>query len=79
MTWYWQAVATFGAMAVLDYVWADYQRAVNLKFPGRAAQLSAAIIVLNALVVLSYADNPWMIAPAAAGAFVGTYLSVRRH
>lgn len=79
MNWAWQALTTFVLMAVLDYVWAYYQRAINLRFPGRAAQLSATIIVLNALVVLSYADNPWMIVPAAVGAFVGTYFSVRRH
>jgi hypothetical protein len=79
MNWAWQAIATFVAMAALDYVWAYYQRAVTQKAPVRAAQLSAMLIVLNAGVVLSYADDHWMILPAAAGAFIGTYYSVRRH
>lgn len=79
MPWYAQAIVTFAVMAALDYVWAYYQRAVTLKNPMRAGQLSAAIIVLNSVVVLSYADSHWMIAPAAAGAFFGTYISVGRH
>lgn len=79
MTWYWQAIATFFATLALDYVWAYYQRAVNSKSAGPAAWYAALIIGLNALYLLSCNDDHWMILPAAAGAFVGTYLSVRRH
>lgn len=74
-----QGIATFVAMAVLDYVWAYYTRAIADKQAKKASGHAGAIVALNALVVLSYADNPWMIAPAVAGAVVGTYLSVRRH
>jgi hypothetical protein len=65
-------------MTALDFVWAHYIAAVHDKRPIMSAVLSAAMVGLNSLVVLSYSDNHWMVPPTVAGAFVGTYLSVWR-
>jgi hypothetical protein len=70
-------LGTFVAMAVLDYAWACYTLSVQRRRPGLAGALAGAIVLLNAIVVLSYFDNHWMLVAAACGAFAGTFLSVR--
>ena len=73
-----QALATFLAMAALDFVWAHYIAAVHQKHALRSAVYSAAMVAFNSLVVLSYSEDHWMTVPTVAGAFVGTFLSVWR-
>jgi uncharacterized membrane protein YfcA len=70
----WQILLTFGGMVVLDFVWARYTIAITKKYAVVGGGYAALIMVLNGTVTLTYVHDPWMIIPAAAGAFVGTYI-----
>ena len=66
----------FVAMVATDIVWAQYTRAVADHNLRKAPVMAAAIISIGAFVTTSYVQDYWMILPAAAGAYVGTFLSV---
>lgn len=70
------ALLVFLAYIALDYVFARYIKATAEKRPMPAGIWSAAILAFTGFVTVSYVSNPWMLIPAALGAFVGTYLSV---
>ncbi len=61
-------------MFALDMVWALYTQAVITNSPFRASSFAAIIQFLSAALVLEYVSNPWLIIPAALGAFTGTYV-----
>ena len=64
-------------MAALDMCWTLYIAKVQeLKALG-AATWSMLIMVFGAGVTISYIHNPILLIGAAAGAFVGTWLTVR--
>lgn len=73
----WQAIYSFAAMVALDLVWAAYTIKVQKKKPALAGLYASAIMLINAVVTISYVTEPWMLLPVAAGAFVGTFLGVR--
>lgn len=67
----------FLSMVALDYVWARYNIACAEKRALASAFCGVGIMLLGALVVLTYVENPWMVIPQALGSFVGTYISVK--
>jgi hypothetical protein len=71
--WVW----IFAALAVLDFIWAQYMAAVAKGPAASAAAWSVPIYALGSLVTIEYVHDPWLLIPACAGAFVGTYLSVK--
>lgn len=72
-----QAALAFLALFVLDLVWVGYTRAMIGKDPIRAGVWAAGLLVVNAVATLMYVGNPWLIAPAALGAFCGTAVAVK--
>ena len=70
----WQIPLSFFGLVVLDLVWARYTITLVKKHAATSGGYAATIMLLNGVVTLTYVHNPWMILPAAAGAFVGTYL-----
>lgn len=71
------AVATFACMFVLDLVWVFYTKAVVAKAPLRSASWCALLTSMNAVSAVLYVKNPWLIIPAVAGAFAGTFFAMR--
>lgn len=71
-----KAVAVFAGMVVLDYVWALYISACSDGKRMPAAYLSSALIAISGLVTVGYVQEPWLLVPAALGAFVGTWFAV---
>lgn len=69
-------LTVFLSMLMLDFVWAVYTRAVAEKRPSLASTCASAIIVLSGTAAIGYVNDPWMLIPAAAGAFVGTFLAM---
>jgi hypothetical protein len=69
-------LAVFLAMIVTDFVWAQYTRAVADHRINKGGLMAIGIITIGAYVTTSYVANPWMLLPAAAGAYVGTASSV---
>jgi hypothetical protein len=72
-----QICLAFLSVAALDFVWAKYTYAMTGRRPIAAGLYASAIFGLGGVAVLTYATNPWMLLPAVAGAFVGTYIAVR--
>lgn len=70
--------ASFVGMTVLDFVWAKYTLSVAKRRPAIGGGYAVAIMVFNGLVTLAYVGDPRLLIPAALGAFVGTYVGVRR-
>lgn len=73
-----KAAIVFIAMFALDFVWARYTFAMTQKRAGAAATYSAVIIGLGGASTINYVSDHWMLIPAAAGAFAGTWLAVER-
>jgi hypothetical protein len=71
------AALVFSTYVVIDVLYAAYIIAVGGRRAVRAAALSSVIYSLLAFGVVTYAKNPAYVVPLAAGAFVGTYLTVR--
>lgn len=73
-----EIIKVFLLMFVLDIVWSKCIWSVSGDSPGRAAAWASAFYVISTLVVLDVVKQPWMMIPAAAGAWTGTYFIVWR-
>ena len=69
-------IAVFVVMVIIDFVWAKYIKAAADNRRIAAALYSAAIVVFGAFNTWVFIHNPWLVVSEAAGAFVGTWLSV---
>lgn len=70
-------VATFLATFALDLCWVYYIRSVEARQPLAAAHWAAFLYLTAAAATVGFVDNPWLLIPATAGAFVGTYVAVQ--
>lgn len=77
ITFVFQAIAVFAAVAALDFVWAKYTYAITTKRATLAGFYGAVVFLLSGVATLGYVASPWLLLPAVAGAFVGTYAAVR--
>ena len=71
------AALVFATYVVIDVLYAAYIIAVGDRRAVRAAALSSVIYSLLAFDVVTYAKNVAYVVPLAAGAFVGTFITVR--
>lgn len=71
------AAIVFVTYVVIDVLYASYILAVGGRRAVLSAALSAAIYSLLAYGVVTFSRNILYVVPLAAGAFVGTYLTVR--
>lgn len=67
----------FLAMTALDFVWAFYTRAVARGHALKGALYASGIICLTGTAQIGYTHNPFLLIPAALGAFLGTYAALR--
>ncbi len=72
MTW----ALVFLAYVGLDFVFARYTKATAQDKPMAASVWATSILLFTGYVTISYTQDPWMLVPSAAGAFVGTYAAV---
>ena len=72
-----QWLEIFVAMIAVDFVWAHYTKAITDKRALKAGLNAIGILALGAFGIISYTTNHWLLIPACAGAFVGTYSAVR--
>ena len=73
------ALLVFSCTAVADAIWAIYIKAAAGHQVLRASSASAALILIGSVSLLEYVNNRWLVIPAAAGAFVGSYASLRAY
>jgi hypothetical protein len=78
MSMVWQYMFVFVAMTVADYLWSAYIIATTKLLPMQAALWSAGIALVNGAVVVVYVNKPILILIAGAGAFMGTFVSIKR-
>lgn len=65
-------------MAALDYVWALYTYAIGNKNPWLSGCYAGGIILLSGIATVGYVSDTRMMVPAMLGAFVGTFVAVKR-
>jgi|GEM_PF-1014745 len=73
----WKSVLVFLATVLSDTLWAMYIRRTNLGKALSASSLSAVIVLTAGVVAIEYVNNNWYLIPAALGAFVGTYITIK--
>lgn len=79
MSFFGQAVLVFIAVAIVDAFWTRYFQSTTEKQAVKAGYYSALIILFSAFTTRAYVHDGWMTIPAALGAFVGTWATVRYH
>lgn len=70
------AFSVFVAYVLLDFVFARYNIACVQRRVAAASTWSMLIVVFGGYITIKFVSDPWMLIPAALGAFVGTYISV---
>lgn len=73
----WDGLLVFGLTALVDAVWARYTMSITAKRPAAAAGYAAAIVLCGGVTILAYTTHPWLLVPSAAGAFAGTWITVK--
>lgn len=73
------AAVIFATYVAVDILYALYIICVEKRQALRAAAISAVLYSLLAYGVITYSKNPLYLVPLAAGAFLGTFLTVRFH
>lgn len=72
-----QAATVFMAIFALDFVWARYTYAVTAKSVIKSSLYASGLIVLSGTAAIGYTHDPWLLIPAAMGAFFGTAIAVK--
>jgi hypothetical protein len=70
--------ATFAATFALDITWVFYIRNVEAGRALSSASWAAFLYLTAAAATVSYVQDPWLLIPATAGAFLGTLFGVMR-
>jgi hypothetical protein len=70
-------VTTFFAIFLLDVVYTYYLRCVTDNNVLGASFWSIACYVLGSIAVINYTSNHWLLIPAMAGAFCGTFVGMK--
>lgn len=71
-----QVVVAFIALFITDICWAFYVNRVKDGNAFASAMWAVSLFLTGAFGVISYVTNAWLLIPAAAGAFCGTYVAV---
>jgi hypothetical protein len=72
-----ESIITFSSIFLLDIVYTYYLRCVAGNNVLGASFWSVACYILGSAAVISYTTNHWLIIPAVAGAFCGTYVGMK--
>lgn len=70
-------IIIFFALFVTDIVWALYIRYSASGKAFKAAVLSILIYAIGAFTFAEFIKDTWVLIPASAGCFVGTYLTIK--
>jgi uncharacterized membrane protein YfcA len=70
-------IITFFALFALDIVYTYYLRCVQENKAIGASSWSVACYILGSIAVINYTTNHWLLIPAMAGAFAGTWVGMK--
>lgn len=68
----------FCLVFLMDVIWTRLTQATVARAPGVAAAWSTSLYLLSTYAVYSVIHDLWLLIPAAAGAYLGTYVAVKR-
>lgn len=71
-------LSVFVAFTVMDMAYAAWAKQVAERRAVASGLYAMLIVLCSSYVTISYVKDPWFIVPAVAGAFVGTWLVVRK-
>jgi len=71
-------LTTFIAVTCLDLIWVQYMAASHEGKPGAAGVWASILFLSGSLTTLSYIHERRVIVAGCLGAFLGTYIAVRR-
>ncbi len=71
-----ESIIAFVAMFVTDICWAVYVVSVKNDDAFRSSLWALFLFLCGSVAVIGYTSNPWLLIPAGAGAFAGTYAGV---
>jgi TRAP-type C4-dicarboxylate transport system permease small subunit len=72
------SLVVFCSLFVCDFAWSYYINNVKEGSAFKAASWALFLFIVGAIGVTTYVHNQWLIIPAAMGAFLGTYVGVKR-
>ena len=67
-------IVVFLLVVTTDFLWAVYIKALGNNNYLKAATFSGLIMCAGGFTAIEYINDHWLLIPAVAGAFVGTYL-----
>lgn len=68
-------LVAFGTLVLLDLAWAVYTASVSDgSHPAKPAVWSMALYALSGMATISWTQDHWLLVPACAGAFTGTFI-----
>jgi len=70
-------IQIFLALVIIDLLYAIYTKQVQKDNAIISSLSAAALYIINALVVIGFVKDIWLLIPAGLGAFVGTYIGVK--
>lgn len=68
----------FTVTVIADFVWAEWARAIAYKRPHVAGIWGAGTVLCGAVMAIAVTHDWQLAIPGALGAYVGTFISVRR-
>ena len=69
--------SVFLSSLILDILWAFCIRRISTGRAFQAASFSFFITFVSGFITVEFVNNRWYLIPAAIGAFVGNYLTVK--
>ena len=77
MTFFLNCLLVFTVMFITDVLYALYFTSVRDNQAVMAATFGSSIYLLSALVTTKWIEDSWLLLPAVAGAWLGTFVVVR--
>lgn len=72
-----ECILVFFALLIVDLLNAFYIKNIQKNKAMIAASTAVVLFLSASIAVIGYVDNHWLLIPAAAGAFAGTYIGVK--
>ena len=73
----WEYVVTFFAVLFTDIFYTYYLKAVQDERVMAASVWATIVFLIACVAVINYTTNYWLLIPAGAGAFCGTWVGMR--
>ena len=70
-------ILVFFALLIVDVLNAVYIKHIQKNNAILASSTAVVLFLASSVAVIGYVDDHWLLIPATAGAFVGTYIGIK--